>query len=110
MATQLLRRLLGHGVRVAQHGYAAARLAQPKVIQAQTVQPIQAQLVRPGSTRAAVRARRRHVKARVGGVKKTTRAVTKGNRQQRAAQLRSYRANPQTRAALRNRVKFYTIP
>lgn len=59
---------------------------------------------------SAVKARKQYFKARVSGVQAVTRAVKGRTRTQKAKNLRTMRANPATRARLRNRVKYKTVP
>ncbi len=107
MATNLLRQLGGHARRIVKRVYAYGLVKQRAQANAErhVMKSLQDQ-VKAHKTAQVTQAK--VVKAKVRGVQRTTRSVTKGNRKQRAHQLRLLRSNPATKQQLRRRAQFYT--
>ena len=112
MATNIIRKLYHTARHAALRAYVGYRSLAGAVNRSQNEANRQTQAKHKAHVqeqKLAAMHRRKATKARVQGVKKVTRSVTKGTRKERADQLRAYRRNPNTRATLRKRVKFYTV-
>lgn len=107
MATNLIRKVYSGVRRIVNSGFIAGKAIQAhRENQRHKANAAYQTAVRTHNQQTKLH--QQSVKARVQGVRSAVKSVTKGNRHQRAQQLRSMRSNPAQRAQLRRRVKFKT--